>query len=79
MPPSITALFLEADDDEDAVRKAVSLGGDADALARLDDRPRCGPRVPPGVRPYAEGRSWVATASATRFASRAQSFTPMPW
>ncbi len=32
VPPSITA-FLEADDVEDAVRKAISLGGDADTMA----------------------------------------------
>ena len=32
VPPSITA-FLEADDLEDAIRKAISLGGDADTMA----------------------------------------------
>jgi ADP-ribosylglycohydrolase len=34
VPPAITA-FLESDDFEDAIRKAVSLGGDADTLAAI--------------------------------------------
>jgi ADP-ribosylglycohydrolase len=34
VPPAITA-FLESNDYEDAVRKAVSLGGDADTLAAI--------------------------------------------
>ena len=32
MPPAIIA-FLESQDYEDAIRKAISLGGDADTLA----------------------------------------------
>ena len=32
VPPAIIA-FLESDDFEDAIRKAISLGGDADTLA----------------------------------------------
>lgn len=34
VPPSIVA-FLESDDVEDAIRKAISLGGDADTLAAI--------------------------------------------
>lgn len=34
VPPAITA-FLESNDFEDAIRKAVSLGGDADTLAAI--------------------------------------------
>jgi ADP-ribosyl-[dinitrogen reductase] hydrolase len=34
VPPAITA-FLESDDYEDAVRKSISLGGDADTLAAI--------------------------------------------